>query len=163
MQRTAVFVAVAIGFATSAAAQKPLRFNIEPVEFTLTAVCGFDVEVSDVRVHGNDIVFFDSQDNLTKEIVAGNFVSTYTNATTGESLTLNISGQFFFTQNADGSLAVAGHGRNVFATAAPEPLLVFRRGYSGATITFTEESFELVLNETRGGGFDVCEALAGPG
>ena len=161
MRRIFLSLTIAIGFAASAAAEPPLRFRVEPVEFTLTGVCSFDVHVSDVRVHGNDLVFFDSQGDVSKEIVAGNFVTTYTNTATGESLTLNISGQFFITPNADGSLAYAAHGRNVLFTAEPEPLLVFHRGRTDLTITFTEESFELVIHELRGQGVDVCEALAG--
>jgi hypothetical protein len=148
--------------AAPAAATPPERFKLEPIEFTIEAICDFDVEYAEARVHGNNLVFFDAEGDVTKAIIAGNFVTTLTNAATGASLTLNISGQFFITPNPDGSQTLVAHGRNLFFTVAPEPFLVFHGGRAVLTITFTEDSVELVLNEVSGKGFDVCEALAGP-
>jgi hypothetical protein len=148
--------------AVPAAAAPPERFKLEPSEFTIEAICDFDVEYAEVRVHANSLVFFDAAGDVTKMIVSGNFVSTLTNAATGASLTLNISGQFFITPNLDGSLTLVAHGRNLFFTDAPEPFLVFHVGRAVLTVTFTEDTFGLVLNEVSGKGFDVCEALAGP-
>jgi hypothetical protein len=146
--------------ATPAAAVPPERSKLQPAEFTIEAVCDFDVESSDVRVHGNEIVFFDREGNLTKAIIAGNFVVRLTNAETGSSLTLNISGQFFLTPNPDGSQTLVGHGRNLFFTVTPEPFFVFHVGRAALTVSFTEESVDLVFNEVRGKSNDVCDALA---
>ena len=163
MLRLILLVTVVITSAASVAgAQQPLHIKPEPLDLMMVGVCSFDVHYSEVRVHGNDLVFFDPQGDLTKEIVAGNFVTTVTNVETGASLTLNISGQFFITPNSDGSLANDAHGRNLFFTTAPEPFLLFHRGHTDLTLTFTEESFELVIHELRGQGVDLCAALAGP-
>jgi hypothetical protein len=148
--------------AAPAAGAPPDRFKLEPSgSFTLPGLCDFDVEIEEVRVHGNSIVFFDQDGVETRSIVNGNFVARITNLDTGKSLLLNISGQFTFTSNPDGTLTLEAHGRNLFFTAEPEPFLVFRGGRAVLTITFTEESVELVFVEVSGMGFDVCEALAG--
>ncbi len=160
---TLLFVTIAfMSAAAPTATQQPERFKLEPTEFTLEGICNFDVHVKDLRVHANDLVFFDADGNLRKEIIAGNFVTSYTNTATGASLTLNISGQFFSTPNPDGSRTYAAHGRNVLFTVKPEPLFIFQSGRADFTFTLTEEGFELVVNELRGQGFDVCEALTGP-
>jgi hypothetical protein len=148
--------------ATPTRAQQPERFKLEPVEFTLQGVCNFDVHVNDLRVHANNLVFFDKEGDVSKAIIAGNIVTRFTNTVTGASLTLNISGQFFITPNPDGSQTFAAHGRNVLFTVEPEPLLIFHRGRGDVTFTPTEDGFELVVNELRGQGFDICGVLAGP-
>ena len=161
MRRVSLVVTIGIALTASvAAAQQPLHLKLQPIELTMVGVCSFDVQYSEVRVHGNDLVFFDPQGNVTKEIVAGNFVATVTNADTGASLTLNISGQFYITPNDDGSLSFEAHGRNMFFTTAPEPFLVFHRGHTDFTLTPTADSFELVIHELRGQGVDLCAALA---
>lgn len=148
------------GTAASAAAVPPERFKFEPSQFTIGEVCDFDVEYAEVRVHGNGLVFFDASGDVRKTIISGNFVATLVNAATGTSLTLNISGQFVITPNPDGSQILVAHGRNLFFTQVPEPFFRFHRGRAVLTITGPEEGFGLVLDEVRGKGFDVCEALA---
>jgi hypothetical protein len=129
-----LFLTVVIGsVATPTRAQQPERFKLEPIEFTLQGICDFDVQVNDLRVHANNLVFFDKEGDVSKAIVAGNFVTRYTNSVTGASLTLNISGQFFITPNPDGSQTFALHGRNVLFTVEPEPLLIFHRGRGNVT------------------------------
>jgi hypothetical protein len=156
-----ILLTALLAFAASpAAAVPPERSKLDPAEFTIEAVCDFDVEYSEVRVHGNEIVFFDQGGDLAKAIIAGNFVVTLTNAETGSSLTLNISGQFFVTPNPDGSQTLVGHGRNLFFTVTPEPFFVFHVGRAALTISFTEESVDLVFNEVSGKGNDICDALA---
>ena len=143
--------------AASASAVPPERFKLEPSAFTIGAVCDFDVEYAEVRVHGNGIVFFNASGDVTTTIISGNFVATLVNAATGTSLTLNISGQFVITPNPDGSQSLVAHGRNLFFTDVPEPFFRFHRGRAVLTIT---DEFGLILEEVRGKGFDVCEALA---
>ena len=145
-----------------AAAAPPERVKLEPAEFTIEGICDFDVEYSEVRVHGNSLVFSGREGDFTKAITSGNFVATFTNATTGASRTLNISGQFLFTPNPDGSQTLAAHGRNVLFTVAPEPFMVFHVGRAVLNISFTDDSVEFVFEEVSGKSFDVCEALAGP-
>ena len=38
-----------------AAAAPPERVKLEPAEFTIEGICDFDVEYSEVRVHGNSL------------------------------------------------------------------------------------------------------------
>jgi hypothetical protein len=148
--------------AAPAAAVPPEKFPVEPSQFTIEGICDFDVDVTDVRVHANSLVFFGREGEVKKVILAGNFVTRYTNASTGTSITVNISGQFFQTPNPDGSLTLLAHGRNILFTVEPEPFMVFRSGRVVATLTFSEEvGLEIVINEVSGRGFDVCEALAG--
>jgi hypothetical protein len=146
-----------------AAAAPPDRFKLDSGgTFTLPGFCDFDVEIDEVRVQGNSIDFFDNDGVPTRSILNGNFVSRITNLETEESLLLNISGQFIFTSNPDGTLTLTAHGRNLFYTTDPEPFVVFRGGLAVLTVTFTEESLELVFVDVSGMGFDVCEALAAP-
>ena len=158
-----LLTAVLAASAAPAAAAPPERFKLEPAgAFTLTGLCDFEVEIEDVRVHGNSIVFFDTDGVETRTILNGNFVSRLTNLETGKSLLLNISGQFTFTSNPDGSLTLTAHGRNLFFTGDPEPFLVFHGGRAVLRATFTEETFELVFVETSGTSTDMCAVLAGP-
>jgi hypothetical protein len=142
--------------AASAVASPPERFTLEPLEFTIEGICDFDVDYAEVRVHAHHRVFFNASGEVKKEIISGNFVATLVNAATGTSLTLNISGQFFVTSNPDGSVRLLAHGRNLFFTDLPEPFYRFHRGR--AVVTISESG--LVLEELRGKGFDVCEALS---
>ena len=147
--------------ASPAAGAPPERFKLEPAgAFTLPPVCEFDVEMEEIRVHGNSLSFFDKTGAETRSLLNGNFVSRLTNLETGKSLVLNISGQFTFTSNPDGTLTLTAHGRNLFFTDAPEPFLVFHGGRAVLTLTFTEESLELVFVETSGLSREMCAALS---
>jgi hypothetical protein len=147
---------VGLTAASAAAGSPPERFTLEPLEFTIGGICDFDVDYAEVRVHAHHRVFFNASGEVKKEIISGNFVATLVNAATGTSLTLNISGQFLVTPNPDGSLTLLAHGRNLFFTDLPETFFRFHRGR--AVVTINESG--LVLEELRGKGFDVCEALA---
>lgn len=99
----ALFAALLAVSVPPAAAARPDHIKLEVTgSFTLTGACDFAVEIADLRVHANLLDFFDEAGDLTKEIIAGNFVTMVTNLETGASLTLNISGQFFVTPTPTG-------------------------------------------------------------
>jgi hypothetical protein len=159
--RLALLSALLAAFVIPAGAEAPTHIKLEPLPaFTVTGACDFVVEFAEVRVHGNLLDFFDEAGNFTKEIIAGNFVVRVTNVETGASLTLNISGQFVYTPNPDGSLTLAAHGRNLLFTIDPEPFVVFHRGRAVLTATPTEGFLELVFIEVSGRSADICAALA---
>src|SRR5688500_7048077 len=150
-----VFVTFVGWTAASAPAAPPERFKLEPSAFTIGEICDFNVEYAEVRVHGHEIVFFNRSGDVRKTIISGNFVAKLVNATTGTSLTLNISGQFVITPNPDGTMRLLAHGRNVFFTDVPEPFIRFHRGRAVVTIT---REFGLLLDELGGTGLVGCEA-----
>src|SRR5687768_10994410 len=65
MLRVILLVTVVITSAASVAgAQQPLHIKPLPLDLTLVGVCSFDVHYSEVRVHGNDLVFVGPQGDV---------------------------------------------------------------------------------------------------
>jgi hypothetical protein len=164
MRRLVFVLAAALvggaGAVAPASAAGPLHIKLEPnPSFVVTGACVFGVEFSDLRVHGNLLDFVDRAGQFKMTIIAGNFVVGVTNLDTATSLTLNISGQFIFTPNPDGSLTIAAHGRNLFFTVDPEPFTVFHRGRAVLTATASGDMLALVFNELNGQSLDICQAL----
>lgn len=161
---TVVLLAAFVGACVApASAAGPLHVKLEPAaSLVVTGACSFGTEFTDVRVHGNLLDFLNKSGEFKKTIIAGNFVLQVTNLETGKSLTLNISGQFLITPNADNSLTFNAHGRNLFITVEPDPFVVFHRGRAAVSATVGGELLALVFNEASGQSVDICEALAGP-
>jgi hypothetical protein len=164
MRRLVFVLAAALVGATvvaaPASAAGPIHIKLEPnPSFVVTGACVFGVEYSDLRVNGNLLDFVDRAGEFKRTIIAGNFVVGVTNLDTAKSLTLNISGQFFMTPNADGSLTIAAHGRNLFFTIDPEPFTVFHRGRAVLTATMSGDLLALVFNDLSGQSVDICQAL----
>jgi hypothetical protein len=101
-----VLAAALVGSAVApASAAGPIHIKLEPnPSFVVTGACAFSAEYTDLRVHGNLLDFVDRAGEFKKTIIAGNFVVRVTNLETDNAITLNISGQFIFTPNPDGSL-----------------------------------------------------------
>jgi hypothetical protein len=158
---TVLVVLVSAGLvADPAPAARPEKIRLEPSQFTIEGICGFPVELHDLVVRANIMLFFNRHGELSKIIIAGHYSTKLTNAETGTAITLNLSGQFIQRPNPDGSFTLFAHGRNLFFTLAPEPFMIFRGGRVVATLTFSEEAgLEIVINKVSGRGFDVCEVL----
>ena len=164
MRRLAFVLAAALVGATvvaaPASAAGPIHIKLEPnPSFVVTGACVFGVEFSDLRVNGNLLDFVDRAGEFKRTIIAGNFVVGVTNLDTAKSLTLNISGQFMFTPNPDGSVRLAAHGRNLFFTVDPEPFTVFHRGRALLTAAPSGDLLALVFEELNGRSLDICQAL----
>ena len=163
MRRLAfVLVAALVGASVApASAAGPVHIKLEPnARFVVAGACVFGFELTELRVHGNLLDFVDRAGEFKRTIIAGNFVVGVTNLDTAKSLTLNISGQFFMTPNADGSLTIAAHGRNLFFTVDPEPFTVLHRGRAVLTATPSGDLLALVFEEVNGRSVDICQALA---
>jgi hypothetical protein len=102
----------------------------------------------------------DKAGEFKRTIIAGNFVVKVTNLETGKSLALNISGQFIFTPNPDGSMTLSSHGQNLFFTVEPDSFVVFHRGRAVLNVTVSGELLALVFSELNGQSQDICQALA---
>lgn len=137
--------------AVPASAVAPERIRLEPAEFTISGSCPFDVHYEELRVSGHALTFFNRNGDFAKAVINGNFVVRLTNVETGESLRLNISGQFLI---RDG-LGFDAHGRNLLFAPIPEPLLVLSVGNSDVDL-----SEGLAVSRTRGRLTDVCAILA---
>jgi hypothetical protein len=162
MRRLTFVVAAALVCAIAApvSAAGPIHVKLEPnPSFVVTGACVFAYELTELRVHGNLLDFVDNAGQFRKTIIAGNFVVKVTNLETDNAITLNISGQFIFTPNPDGSLRLAAHGRNLFFTIDPEPFTVFHRGRAVLTVTPSGDMLGLVFNEVSGQSLDICQAL----
>jgi hypothetical protein len=135
--------------AAPASAIAPERTRLEPAEFTISGSCSFDVHYEELRVSGHALTFFNRNGDFAKAVISGNFIVRLTNVETGESLRLNISGQFFIREG------FAAHGRNLLFAPIPEPLLALSVGNSDVDL-----SEGLAVSRTRGRLTDVCAILA---
>jgi hypothetical protein len=98
----AVVAASAAVLASGASADQPVRFPFsEPDSFTLSGACSFDVQATLIA---NNQVETDFSNGTT--FITGRLVYQFTNATTGKSLVVNISGPGFI--NSEGQLVVTG-------------------------------------------------------
>ena len=137
--------------AAPVAAVKPEHSRLSPAEFLIEGSCDFGVFYDEVRVSGKQTVFFDADGNVTKVIVRGNWVVELTNIETDRSIRLNVSGQFFFTDDR-----LTAHGRNLLWTSFPEPFMVLTVG------NFTlDRSNGLEIARARGRIVNMCARLAG--
>jgi hypothetical protein len=159
---TTVLLAGFVGmFPAPASAAGPIHIKLEPAGSSVVmGACSFGVEFTELIVHGNLLEFVDKAGEFKRTIIAGNFVVKVTNLETGKSLALNISGQFIFTPNPDGSMTLSAHGQNLFFTVDPDPFVVFHRGRAVLNVTVSGELLALVFNELNGQSQDICQALA---
>jgi hypothetical protein len=132
-----------------AAAARPEHTRLEPQAFTIVGSCPFDVDYEETRVSGHATTFFDRNGEPTKTLIRGNWIVRLTNVDTGETMSLNISGQFF----VRGEFKV--HGRNLLFHFAPVPILVLSIGNTVLDVT---NGLEIVSNHGR--LIDICAALA---
>jgi hypothetical protein len=135
--------------AAPASAIAPERTRLEPLEFTIGGSCSFDVHYDELRVSGHALTFFNRNGDFSKAIVNGNWIVRLTNVETGESMRLNISGQFYI---RDGFIA---HGRNLLFHVFPEPIMVLSIGNSDVDL-----AEGLSVSRSRGQLIDVCAILA---
>ena len=100
------------------------------------------------------ITFTDSTGNVTRQIVAGHLVVTFSNDVTLKSLTTNFSGPAFITLHPDQSVTL------VFVGPQGGPLS--NTLLAGAGRTVFQIAADGTVAETQVGHFyDVCAALAG--
>jgi len=100
--------------APSALAGGPQRVPLLiPPTGTFGGLCAFDVDYAIVVNTEYNILFMDSAGTVVKAITEGHLVVTFTNASNGNHLTLNISGPGTATFNADGSQTLVFLGNGV--------------------------------------------------
>ncbi len=109
--------------------------------------CGFEVDVSYPVQNEYAIAFFDQNGNVTRLVITGRLVATFTNPANGVSLTENISGpaQIDFVR---GTAFGDGPG------AGPVPAL-------GSGIWLGFGRFDFVTGQTVGHFIPLCPLLAG--
>jgi hypothetical protein len=141
----AVVVASAAVLASGASADQPTRFPLSPGSFTISGACSFDVQVT--LIASNEV---ETDFSNGASIITGRLVDQFTNATTGKSLVVNISGPAFFSPT--GQLVVTGTNEignfsfpsGVFITHGPVM-------FDFANNTFTTTSAAML---------DLCAALS---
>ena len=152
MRRIIALLVASLALLISAApvsAIAPERANLEPAEFTISGSCPFDVYYDELRTSGHSLTYFDRNGDFAKAIINGNWIIRLTNLETGETLRLNISGQFFIRDS------FVAHGRNLLFHFLPEPLMVLSVGNSDVDL-----AAGLSVSRTRGRLIDVCGILA---
>ena len=135
--------------AAPASAIAPERTRLEPLEFTISGSCSFDVHYEELRVSGHALTFFDRNGDFSKAIISGNWIIRLTNVETGESLRLNISGQFYIRDS------FVAHGRNLLFHVVPEPIMVLAVGNADVDL-----AAGLSVSRSRGRLIDICAILA---
>ena len=117
MRRLSIFLLAAIVTlmtAAPASAAAPSREFLAAGPFDVDGPCPFVVHVEYPVNKEYLISFTDANGDLTRAIVQGDLVASYTNVENGRSVTLNVSGPGLFTFGADGSLRFSATGNSTF-------------------------------------------------
>jgi hypothetical protein len=153
--------------AASASAQRPHPpYNPGPNPTVLEGYCdGFTAVVTFTKL--NQYIIQETTDPVTKvttQRITGHATATVTNATTGKSVSFNISGPATVTINPDGSFSADAAGPNLLWTL-PEnsfrgvPTISYTTGH----VTFAVDASGQTTSYTLAGGArqtDVCAILA---
>jgi hypothetical protein len=141
---------VALVVATAAFAEKPVREPLLIEGFDLPSVCAFPVSI-EVTANNEFVTFFaDGRLHVT-----GKLFVRVTNADSGESLDLNISGPALISPDSERT-----HGRGL--------LILFPEDVTGPGLLLTTGRVDIIRGEdgfidefdVRGSSVDVCAALA---
>jgi hypothetical protein len=149
MYRFAVVLAVVASAAvvvSAAFADPPTRSPTGNGPFTLSGLCSFDVQVTPLVDKEYTITFSDGA-----TIITGRLVERLTNATTGKSLVVNISGPGFV--NPDGTELVLTGTSLLFGFTSPHGLFLT---HGLDTIDLTTSNFVITSAAT----VDLCAALS---
>jgi hypothetical protein len=77
------------------------------MEFTYSGACDFDILIQPTAINNEYTLSFVNENGvLVKQITTGALIETLTNAETGQSITVNVSGPGIFTYNSDGSMTI---------------------------------------------------------
>lgn len=156
-----VCVAIALGIAPIAAADKPVREIVPaPGDVTITDQCAFPV-LGHIEGGEIDTTFFDKAGNPVKQIgVFPGQTLTLTNLDTGKSITVTDAGSFHATAAPDGSLKVSitGHGP-IPNEVTGEPGIWYLDG--GHIVVALDADGNLTSLEVRGNLVNLCGRLAG--
>ena len=165
--------ALALVVAAPSAADRPIR---EPSpfgeSFTYDAgdPCPFPLTVSAVKDKVYSTLFFDKEGTFLRQQLAGSFLLELTNALTGKSIVVNVSGPTRVTENPDGSVTGVLCGLsflhvNKIATAPagiPIPSALITQGPSVIEVAFGPNGLEReTVIEVPHQWFNVCDVLAG--
>jgi hypothetical protein len=141
-------------------ASQPDRGPVGNTPFIVEGSCAFPVEVNQLADGEYIQTFYDRDGNARLYLVTGVLKVTVTNADTGASLTLNVSGPGQFVDNPDGSTTASGGGPWLYwafdgdATGAG---MWYTRGY----ITFLiEPDGSNPIAQLPPNTMDVCAALS---
>jgi hypothetical protein len=163
---------LALVAAAPSAADKPIRERAPFGDsFTYDAgdPCAFPLSVSAVEDKEYATVFFDKEGTFLRVHGAGRLVLQFTNALTGKSIVVNVSGPVRITVNPDGSNTVALSGvsflhLNHIADAPagiPVPSALITRGPSVTEVAFGPSGLEReTLIQAPPQWFNVCDVLA---
>lgn len=128
-----------------------------PATFTLPAgaACSFDVRVDVLDNRERYRIWFDADGNPTSGRLNGRLVLAFTNADTGASVTLNVSGPGHDTFHADGSVSTRYAGRGVVLFEGLFILSVGRHDYD------VSASWDLLAEGRRAGqSHEICDLIA---
>jgi hypothetical protein len=167
MRWLATFLAVALVpvAVTAPTASAGDRVPVDNGEIFLpgAAFCGFDVDIN--VIENNEFATTTTfADGTTVTSVAGRFVESYTNVSTGKAIIRNVSGPTTTTARPDGTATFVGGGSNrlIFGPRGRintrEPPLVITSGH--VVVTFdgnVATGFSL-----SGDQENLCQTLAGP-
>jgi len=147
--------------ATPAIADPPTIEPLEPEDrhFAAGEVCPFAVDIHDVTENGRFMTLV-KDDGQEMHLITGTLVTQFTNADTGKSVTLNVSGTYHKVANPDGSGHARLTGRNAI-WLFPEPL----QGLSliKGRLDWYDASGDVVIPETltvNGTVTSICDMLA---
>jgi hypothetical protein len=136
---------LALGVAAPVAGATPDRTPVLNVTLVDAASCGFPVALSYPAQNEYQMTFYDGAGNVTKVVISGRLVLTFTNLNNGTSLTVNASGPAVLDFKS-GRLFALGAG------GGPLPGLGLVSGHG---------QLDLLSFEFNGHLVPLCEALAG--
>jgi hypothetical protein len=141
-----------------AGAVPPIHERVPSEDSVVPDHCDFDVLVPVVQDKGRATTFFDKDGNVTRQHISGVLKVEVTNADTGKTVLLNISGPGTFIPQEDGSTTLIGTGAWLLAFIANRPgEVLFTHGRFVGEIT---PEGDFLLLEAPRNEVDVCELLA---
>jgi hypothetical protein len=160
---TLLTAALTLGLAGSASASPPSPVEPAVLDFEPGVACDFPLRVSSTSGQLRTREFVDGSGNTVRLIQVGTGVSyTYTNLTTGVSITMKAHGSAIQTRVADSVGTVTANGENtliLYPSDVPAgPSTTVYQGRVVYTIDLTTGVFTLV--STSGTALDICGALA---
>jgi|Tabmets5t2r1_1033131.scaffolds.fasta_scaffold113104_1 hypothetical protein len=152
MTRLALLIVLVIGLSVpvQALADKPVREFIPAGPDVFAGFCPFDVLVDPTQTKLYVMTFTDRSGEVVKLIASGVFKTRLTNATTGESIVVNISGPEHVRIDQDGNVTDVASGPWLIGFPSEGRLLLTK-----GRLVFGEGSASL-----RGTSRDLCAILA---
>lgn len=162
---TLLATTISLNLVNSASAARPEP--VSPIDPPITIAAAdscvdFDLMISSTAGKVRTIEFRDEGQNLVRLFQAFTGISyTYTNATSGKSITTKAGGSATSTvYGSDGTQTVTATGHNaliMFATDNPGPSVT---AYQGKIVFKIDPHLVFTLESAKGASLDICKALA---